>query len=68
MNMVIGIGGNGYCILAGDTRISGEMYNIMSRKISKVSKLTDSTYLASSGMFADFMALSKNLNIQLNNY
>ena len=44
------------------------MYNIMSRKISKLAKLTDSTYLASSGMFADFMALTKNLNVQLTNY
>ncbi len=53
--------------MAGDTRLS-KGYSIMSRTASKMSRLTDKTFLASSGMYADFVALSKHLSLTLTNY
>ena len=39
----------GFAILAGDTRLS-QGYNIISRKTSKISKLTDQCAIVSSGL------------------
>jgi 20S proteasome subunit beta 6 len=40
----------------------------MSRNTSKIAKLTEKTFIASSGMYADFTALTKHLSVQLTNY
>lgn len=65
--ILIGIGGPGFCVIAGDTRLS-QGYSIVSRNTSKLNKLTDTTVLATSGMYADFTALSKTLKKNLQTY
>lgn len=64
---VCAIGGDDFVIVAGDTRAS-QGYSIMSRNTSKLARLTDNVYLATSGMHADFAALSKNLESKLQMY
>lgn len=54
-------------IVAGDTRAS-QGYSIVSRDLSKLARLTDNVFLATSGMYADFAALSKNLAAKLQMY
>ncbi|KAL4492476.1 hypothetical protein ABPG72_005611 [Tetrahymena utriculariae] len=56
-----------FVIVAGDKRIS-EGYSIISRDISKLARLTDNVFLATSGMYADFAALSKQLSARLHMY
>lgn len=60
----IAIGGEDFVIVAGDTRAS-QGFSIVSRDLSKLAKLTDEVFLATSGMYADFAALSKNLAAKL---
>lgn len=43
-------------------------YTILSRNSSKLCKLTDKIILASSGMYADIMALQKNLKARIEMY
>ncbi|EGR33723.1 proteasome subunit beta type 1, putative, partial [Ichthyophthirius multifiliis] len=64
---VCAIGGKGFVIVAGDTRLS-QGYSIISRENSKLCKLSDNVYLATSGMYADFVALSKQLQSRLQMY
>lgn len=52
------VGLPGLVVVAGDSRIS-QGYSIISRDITKVSQLTDKCFLATSGMYADFIALRK---------
>ncbi len=54
-------------IVAGDTRLSMG-YTILSRDSSKICKLTDKVVLASSGMYADIVALQKNLKARIEIY
>jgi len=61
------IGGPGCCIVAGDTRLSVG-YSIMSRDTTKLVKLTSDTVIATSGMYADFNALTKMMNAKLKMY
>ena len=51
-------------MIAGDTRLS-KGYSILNRKGSKVHKLTNNCYLATSGMYADFCCLKKKLDIRV---
>lgn len=54
------VGGKGFFIVAGDTRLS-KGYGIISRNSSKIAQLTEDNFLATSGMYADFTALKKTL-------
>lgn len=60
----LAIGLPGLVIVAGDTRIS-QGYNIISRETSKIVQLTDKTFLATSGMYADFIGLRKFMEARL---
>lgn len=64
---VLGLIGKDYMILAADTRLSIG-YSIISRDSPKIFKLTEKAYLASSGMYADMIALVKNLRIRIDLY
>lgn len=66
---VVAIGGKGFYLVAGDTRISSG-YSILSRNTSKIAQLTSDSFMATSGMYADFVALQKHLKhrITLYNY
>lgn len=61
------IGGKGFIIVAGDTRLS-KGFQIISRNTSKLENLTDTTILATSGMYADFNGLLKQLKSKLQMY
>ena len=54
------IGGKGFCVVAGDTRVSSG-YTIVSRTVSKLCNLTTTCVLASSGMVADIEALQTHI-------
>ena len=43
-------------------------YGIVARNVSKIAQLTEETFMATSGMYADFTALTKNLKAQLTLY
>ena len=64
---VLGFIGDGYIMLASDTRLSLG-YSIVSRESTKIFKLTDQVFLASSGMYADMIALYKNLKVRIELY
>lgn len=64
---VMGFKGKDYIILTGDTRLSSG-YSILSRDSSKIFKLTEKVFLASSGMYADVTSLYKNLKIRIELY
>ncbi|PON48371.1 Proteasome B-type subunit [Parasponia andersonii] len=56
----VAIAGADYCVVAADTRMSTG-YSILTRDYSKICKLADKCFLASSGFQADVRALQKNL-------
>lgn len=64
---VLGFIGEDYIMLASDTRLSIG-YSILSRDSTKIFKLTDKVFLASSGMYADMIALYKHLKIRIELY
>lgn len=64
---VVGVAGEDFVVIAGDTRLS-EGYSIVTRDESKLVKLSDTTILATSGMFADFCELKKVLQTKLEIY
>lgn len=63
----LAIAGKDYVVVAGDKRLSLG-YTILSRDSSKLCKLTDKIILASSGMYADIIALQKNLKARIEIY
>lgn len=64
---LLGFKGKDYLILGSDTRLSVG-YSILSRDSPKIFKITEKAYLASSGMYADIIALQKNLKIRVDLY
>lgn len=54
-------------MIASDKRLSVG-YSILSRNSQKIFKLTEKVHLASSGMYADMIALYKNLKIRIEMY
>ena len=64
---VLGFIGKDYILIASDTRLSIG-YSILSRDSRKIFQLTDSVFLASSGMYADMTNLYKNLKIRIEMY
>jgi 20S proteasome subunit beta 6 len=60
----VAIAGKDFCIVAGDTRQS-EGYNINSRYAPKVFHLENNAVLATGGMYADSVALVKNIKQRL---
>jgi 20S proteasome subunit beta 6 len=61
------VAGKDFVAIAGDTRLSVG-YSILSRNTSKLFKLTDKVVMASSGMYADIVALQKNLSARIEIY
>ena len=61
------IAGEDYVIVAADKRLSNS-YSIVSRDTSKICILTDNIILASSGMYADFIALQRVLKAHIEIY
>ncbi|CAM8936703.1 unnamed protein product [Rhodiola kirilowii] len=57
----VAIAGADYCVIASDTRMSTG-YSILTRDYSKIYKLADKCYMASSGFQGDVKALQKHLN------
>jgi len=64
---VLAIGAPGLCIIAGDTRLSVG-YSVLSRDTTKIEKLTENCVIATSGMYADFNALTKYMHAKLKMY
>eukprot|EP00477_Mikrocytos_mackini_P000773 GAHX01000829.1.p1 GENE.GAHX01000829.1~~GAHX01000829.1.p1 ORF type:complete len:243 (-),score=59.66 GAHX01000829.1:43-714(-) len=64
---VLGICGKNYSIIAADTRASLG-YEILSRNTSKLTSFDNSIVLGSSGMISDRIALSKELNTEVETY
>ncbi|KVH91195.1 Proteasome, beta-type subunit, conserved site-containing protein [Cynara cardunculus var. scolymus] len=54
----VAIAGADYCVIAADTRMSTG-YSILTRDYSKICKLADKSFMASSGFQADVKALQK---------
>merc|ERR1712137_836564 len=63
----LAVAGTNFAVVAGDTRMSTG-YSIMSRKVSKLYKLTDTVVLATSGFRADISTLQKLLRAKLTEY
>ena len=59
--------GADFAVLAADTRISAGT-GIISRNTSKITQLTDSCFILSTGMLTDAIALHKDLKIQIEIY
>lgn len=64
---VLAVAGTEYVAVAGDTRMSSG-FNILSRKQSKLIKLTDKIVLASGGFRADIVTLQKTLTAKMTQY
>ena len=64
---VLAIAGTNFCVLGGDTRTS-QGYTILSRSTSKITQLTKTTAIASSGMRSDIAKLHKILLIRVKDY
>ncbi len=56
-----------FAVFAADTRLS-RGYSILHRNITKVHKLTQDTYILTSGMYADTINLWKILDEQIQLY
>lgn len=63
----LAVAGANFAVVAGDTRMSTG-YNIMSRSVSKLFKLTDTTVLATAGFRGDITTLQKLLRAKLTEY
>ena len=61
------VAGADYVVIAGDTRMSTG-YNIISRKQTKIFKLTDHVVLATAGFRGDILTLQKLLRAKLTQY
>ena len=64
---VMALAGKDFVIAAADKRLSSG-YSIISRNASKLYRLTDKAILASSGMYADVVALRKYLKARIEIY
>ncbi|KAK2962275.1 putative Proteasome subunit beta type-1 [Blattamonas nauphoetae] len=60
----LGFTGEDYCVIAADTRCSNDSYQILSRHVTKITKVTDKIVLATGGMRADYCTLHKRINYQ----
>jgi 20S proteasome subunit beta 6 len=63
----LAVAGKDFIVIGGDTRMSSG-YTILARNISKITKLTDTTYIASSGMRADIDAFHRLLHLKIKSY
>jgi len=63
----VAVAGTGFAIIAADRRLSKD-YNILSRQVSKLVKLTDKAVLASCGMQADRNTLHSILKSRMYDY
>lgn len=64
---VLGVAGEDFAVIAGDTRMSSG-YSILSRDVSKITKLTDHCVLATAGMQAEAATLRKVLDYKITFY
>jgi len=65
---VVAIGGEDFCVIASDTRLSGHGYAILSRDQPKLFKLSDSTVLGSTGCWCDILTFVKVAEMRLKTY
>jgi len=63
----LAVAGSNFTVVAGDTRMSTG-FNIMSRTVSKLFKLTDDVVLATAGFRGDITTLQKLLRAKLTEY
>lgn len=64
---IVGISGEDFCVIAGDTRLS-ESYEIMSRTEPKLTKLNSQVVSAMAGFKGDATTLLKNIEYKLEMY
>jgi len=64
---IVGISGEDFCVLAGDTRLS-QGYEIMSRTEPKVTQLNNTSVIAQAGFKGDATTLLKNLQYRIAMY
>ena len=64
---ILGFASGDFMVLAADTRIS-RGYSILKRDATKIHRLTESTYILSSGMYADYTNLWKLLDERIKLY
>lgn len=64
---VVGVSGEDFCVIGGDTRMSSG-YSILSRDKSKLHQLTSHSVLGSAGMQADYATLRKVLDYKITFY
>ena len=64
---VLAIAGKNFCLLGGDTRVS-QGYTLLSRNTSKITQLTSTAAIATSGMRSDIAKFHKTLLIRVKNY
>ena len=64
---VVAIAGKDFCLLGGDTRVS-QGYTILSNNTSKITQLTKTAAIATSGMRADIAKFHKTILIRVKNY
>jgi len=65
---VVAIAGEDYCVVASDTRLSGDGYSIFSRETPKLFKLSDKTVLGSTGCWCDILTFTKVAEMRLKAY
>ena len=64
---VVAIAGTNFCVIGGDTRCS-QGYTLLSRNTSKITQLTKTASIASSGMRADISKFHKTLLVRIKDY
>ncbi len=64
---VLAIAGKNFCLLGGDTRVS-QGYTILSRSTSKITQLTRTAAIATSGMRSDIAKFHKTILIRVKDY
>ena len=63
----VGIAGKDFAVIAADTRLSSG-YSILSRNVSKATKLNDGCVIATGGCRTDVITLHKNVNTRIHQY
>ncbi|KAI1286311.1 Proteasome subunit beta type-1 [Halotydeus destructor] len=64
---VVAVGGDGYVIIASDTRLS-QGYSIMTREQPKLFQLTSQTVLGSTGCWCDILTFTRTIEARLKMY
>ncbi|CAN0218789.1 unnamed protein product, partial [Discosporangium mesarthrocarpum] len=66
---VVAVAGEDFCIIAADSRLSDvSTYSILSRNVTRVHQLSDKTFLATAGCWADTQGLIRLLRYLIRDY